>query len=83
MIFLINTLVISLFMSLGYLGDVRIFWKLTVTVLRLEERAGGFCDVGYCCCCFPHLGLLRVQVIFPYHRHSTLASQACECLHQL
>ena len=51
-------------------------------VLCLGEPPGGFCDVG-CCCCFPHWRFLHFRATFPCHRHSTLASQAREGLHQL
>ena len=49
----------------------------------LGEPPGGFCDVGCCCCCFPHWRFLRFRATFLCHRHSTLASQVCEGLHQL
>ena len=32
---------------------------------------------------FPHWGFLRFRATFPCHRHSTLASQTREDLHQL
>ena len=50
-------------------------------VLCLGEPPGGFWDGG--CCCFPHWRALRFQVTFPCNRHSTLAAQARERLHQL
>ena len=50
-------------------------------VLCLGEPPGGFYDVG--CCCFHHWWFIRFQATFPCHRHSTLASQAREGLHQL
>ena len=48
----------------------------------LGEPPGGFCDVSFCCC-FPYWRFLRFRTTFPCHRHSTLASQAREDLHQL
>ena len=48
----------------------------------LGEPPGGFCDVG-CCRSLPHWRFLRFRATFPCHRHSTLASQAREGLHQL
>ena len=51
-----------------------------------ENLQWGFCDVG-CCSLFivvlHSLMSLHFRAISPCHRHSTLASQACEGLHQL
>ena len=62
------------------LGDLT---KLLAMVLCLGEPPGSFCDVGCCCCCFPHWKFLRFWATFPCHRHSTVASQVREGLHQL
>ena len=65
----------GLFMSLG---DLR---KLPALVLCLREPPGGFSVAD--CCCFPYWRFLRFRITFPCHRHSILASQVREGLHQL
>ena len=52
-------------------------------ILCLGEPPGGFDDVSCCCCCFSHWRFLRFRTTFPCHRHSILASQVREGLHQL
>ena len=66
--------------------------KLPAMVLCLGEPTGGFCDICccflffiHCCCSFVAVFVMlflhfRANLC---HRHSTLASQACEGLHQL
>ena len=66
-----------------FLGDFRKLNKAPSNGTCLGEPPGGFCDVGRCCCCFPHWRFLRFRATFPCHWHSNLASQVREVLHQL
>ena len=57
--------------------------KLLATVLCLGEPPESFCNVGCCCCFFPHWRFVRFRATFSCHRHSILDSQAREGLQQL
>ena len=52
-----------------------------ISVSGLFMSLGGFSVAD--CCCFPYWRFLRFRITFPCHRHSILASQVREGLHQL
>ena len=79
-IFLIDTFSSFFVFLFVPLGDLT---KLPAMVLCLGEPPADVFDVDCCCCFFPYWRFLRFRTTFPCHRHSNLASQVREGLHQL